>query len=447
MRAGRPGRVPLRRYSVILTSIATACARPEPGLPSGTPWAGALDSGGETTVFVFTSEAFAQPAANLDLDALDRFFEGQRVFRASFSAGSGPYGGLGPAFNARSCTECHERDSRGAPPGEGEAPASLVLRLTPAGEDASRPAPPARQWSAHSVDGGRPDGEARVSWRTVLYRLRDGTVVELRRPSYTLDGPAFAQVTISPRIAPALAGAGLLEGIPASALKALADPSDRDGDHISGRIAHLADPKRGGVVVGRFGWKAEAATVRQQVASALLLDMGIAPPFAREELTPGHAAEMESATFDALVSYVRTLAVPGREAPSRQVARGARLFTRTGCAHCHVPTHRTGGSDIEALAGQLIHPYTDLLLHDMGAGLADGDGLSQAQREWRTPPLWGVGLLERANGHRFLLHDGRARDLTEAILWHGGEGAESRDAFASLPAQDRAALVAFVESL
>jgi CxxC motif-containing protein (DUF1111 family) len=274
-----------------------------------------------------------------------------------------------------------------------------------------------------------------------------------------VDGP-LGDVLISPRIAPAVFGVGLLEGVPAAAIEAAADPDDEDGDGISGRVNHVLDPVTGERVLGRFGWKANVPSVRAQNAGAFAGDIGITSTvFPRQSCTPAQAEcsaqptggdpEVDDAKLDQVTFYTRTLAVPARRAVAQAATRdGQRTFDELGCASCHTPEQRTGASDVAALSEQVIRPYTDLLLHDMGAGLGDGRPDGEATgREWRTPPLWGIGLVETVNGHTRFLHDGRARNLLEAILWHGGEAAESRDRFAQLSADDRADLLAFLESL
>ena len=220
--------------------------------------------------------------------------------------------------------------------------------------------------------------------------------------------------------------------------------------------------------MGRFGWKAGQARIAEQAAAAMAGDIGIANPLApypAGDCTPAQAAcmaaptgatarfedlEAPSEVMELVSYYSRHLAVPARRDPGApEVLAGKRLFYEAGCTGCHTPKHATGrdGPD-PALRGQLIWPYTDLLLHDMGEGLADGrpEGVADGQ-EWRTAPLWGIGLTETVNGHTYFLHDGRARNLTEAILWHGGEAQASRERFRQMPAADREALLAFLGSL
>jgi CxxC motif-containing protein (DUF1111 family) len=286
----------------------------------------------------------------------------------------------------------------------------------------------------------------------------------LRRPRYELVDLAFGSLgegaMLSPRVAPAVIGLGLLEAVPRATLEALADPDDRDGDGISGRVNRIANDD-GTTRAGRFGWKANVASLREQNAGAALGDLGLTTPELPVENCPpvqtscaaaptGGSPEISAEFLDKLTLYTRLLAVPAqRDSGDWRVRHGQRLFREAGCAACHLPTLRTGpDAPLPELVDQTFHPFTDLLLHDMGDELADGRPDHDADgREWRTPPLWGIGLVEIVNGHSFLLHDGRARDLAEAILWHGGEGAAAREAFRTMSAEDRAALLRFLASL
>jgi CxxC motif-containing protein (DUF1111 family) len=256
-------------------------------------------------------------------------------------------------------------------------------------------------------------------------------------------------------------GLGLLEALAAADIEALADPDDDDGDGISGRANHVWDPITQTTVLGRFGWKANQAGLRQQVAGAFLGDMGITSSLAPDDNCPasqldcaaapnGGTPELDESLLTAVTVYSRLLAVPARrDVDDPEVLAGRELFRAIGCADCHVPKHQTGTlAGFPELSDQTIWPYTDLLLHDMGDGLADGRRDFAADgREWRTPPLWGIGLFEVVNEHTLYLHDGRARNLAEAVLWHGGEGQAARDRFAALAAGDRAVLLRFLGSL
>jgi CxxC motif-containing protein (DUF1111 family) len=239
------------------------------------------------------------------------------------------------------------------------------------------------------------------------------------------------------------------------------DPEDADRDGVSGRQNRVPDVKTGALVPGRFGWKAEQPTVVQQCASAFLGDMGLtsalfpgdnhtAQQRACRGVPNGGSPEVSEQVLTAIGVYARALAVPARRhAETPVVSHGEDLFERIGCAKCHVPTlHTAALADFPELPVEAIHPYTDLLLHDLGDGLDDGRPVFAASgREWRTPPLWGLGLVKQVNGHTSLLHDGRARDAKEAVLWHAGEALAARRAFMALAPEDRRALVGFLESL
>ncbi len=335
--------------------------------------------------------------------------------------------------------------------------------------------------------------EARVLIRTqeMADRFADGTSFSLQAPSYTLTdlgyGPLHPGLMTSPRLAPQVIGMGLLEAVPEEEIRANAHRQMMAGGAIRGVPNLVWDVFGERMMLGRFGWKANAATLAHQTGSAFRGDIGITSSrFADETCTEaqadclaaprgGHtgrlsegsdrdpaaglpATEIDDATFDQVVFYVTTLAPPARRAvDDPQVKRGEQLFHEAQCAVCHRPSYVTARPPLAdrfaqfsspALEGQSIHPYTDLLLHDMGDALADGRPDNRANgRQWRTPPLWGVGMIQEVNGHQRLLHDGRARGVLEAVMWHGGEAAGSREQVRALSAADREALVKFVESL
>ena len=311
-----------------------------------------------------------------------------------------------------------------------------------------------------------------ISYTEEPVTLKGGDVVSLRRPSYSVAdlgyGPFGTDTTISPRVTQAMTGLGLIEAIHPGDILAHADPDDRDGDGVSGRAAIVRDPVTGEKVLGRFGWKAQSATVRQQSADAFVTDIGISTPLSKNshgDCTQAQVAclgmadgvqarlgdtEAPDPVLDLVTFYAENLAVPARRKASfSEILAGKKVFYEMGCISCHIPkfvTRRDAAN--KAHAFQLIWPYSDFLLHDMGEGLADGQGVGEAgAKEWRTPPLWGIGLTKTVSGHTFFLHDGRARNLTEAILWHGGEGQTARDRFADLEKADRQALITFLESL
>ena len=429
-------------------------------------------SGGETTVFDVTREAYSRAARNLSQERRDPFFVGNAFFNRNWvAAPSSTTGvdGLGPTFNATSCSACHFKDGRGAPPiGPDEKPLGLLVRISIAGQDAhGGPLGEARyggQLQNGAIRGVAVEADVRVHWEEVPGQYGDGEAYSLRRPIIEVRDPAFGalpeDLLMSPRVAPAVFGLGLLEAIDEAVLLESADEGDADGDGISGRPNRVWDVEKQGVVIGRFGWKANQPSVNQQNAGAFNGDMGITSALFPEENCPagqdtclgapnGGGPEIDAAKLEAVTFYARTLAVPGRRDQQDEVVlQGKALFHEAGCASCHRPSMVTAASSLPELEGQTIYPYSDLLLHDMGGGLSDRrpDYLADGN-EWRTPPLWGVGLVPTVNRHSNYLHDGRARGLAEAILWHGGEGGPSRVAFEAMPASDRAALIRFLESL
>ncbi len=321
------------------------------------------------------------------------------------------------------------------------------------------------QLQDRAILGVPPEGRVRITLEEVPGKYADGTRYTLLAPTYEIvdlsGGPIASDVLVSPRIAPSVFGVGLLEAIPEQEILARADPDDADGDGISGRANSVLDVAQQHVELGRFGWKANVPTVEQQNASAFTGDIGITNRlFPEQPCTPaeseclakphGGEPELDDLKLSRVTFYTRTLAVPARrDVRNDEVQKGEQLFRTAGCTSCHVSTQHTGDAgEVPALRRQTIHPFTDLLLHDMGPGLADGrpDNLATGS-EWRTPPLWGIGLQSTVAGHTRFLHDGRARNLEEAILWHGGEAKAAQREFVEMPRVDRAALIAYLRSL
>jgi CxxC motif-containing protein (DUF1111 family) len=430
-------------------------------------------AGGETTVFETGRESFSLAARNLKGARRDAFFVGNAFFKRNWvTAPSSTTGidGLGPTFNANSCASCHFKDGRGAPP---ESPddefLGLLVRLSvpgvdPTGGPLDEPTY-GGQFNHRAILGVEPEGTSRVTYTEVPGAFLDGTSYSLRAPTYHLEnlafGPLAENTMMSPRTAQAMIGLGLLEAIDEDTILALADESDADGDGVSGRPNYVWDPKARAARLGRFGWKANQAGIEQQTSGAFLGDIGITSPlFPTNNCPPaqvtcagqvdGGDPEADQETIDQVTYYGRLLAVPARrDAQNGDVLHGKQLFGDAGCAGCHTPKLVTGDfPGLPEVSRQTIFPYSDMLLHDMGEELADHrpDFLATGS-EWRTAPLWGLGLVRVVNGHTNFLHDGRARDVSEAILWHGGEAADARDAYRAMDANERAALVRFVESL
>ena len=444
---------------------------------------------GAATVFKpLNRDAFSHPSGNMSFKRERDFRIGNGIFRkiwVSAPSSTTSSDGLGPLFNARACQRCHLKDGRGRPPSAGERGETMFLRLsippqTEAEQAALRehrqpviPEPTyGGQLQNFSIQGVPAEGEMTITYEETPITLADGEVVSLRAPTYGVSGlyygPLHPETMLSPRVAPPVIGMGLLEAIAAADILAGADPEDRDGDGISGQPNIVWSDEHGEPMLGRFGWKAGNPTVSQQAAAAFRGDVGISTPLyprphgdctAAQKTcraaphggaSAANTVEASAALFDLLVFYTRNLGVPARrDIGDPQVLAGKRLFYEANCTGCHRPkfvTHRDSIGEEQSF--QLIWPYTDLLLHDMGEGLADGRPEGEADgREWRTPPLWGIGLTEIVSGHTFLLHDGRARNLLEAILWHGGEAEAAKERVVAMTGDERAALLAFLRSL
>ncbi len=448
-------------------------------------------AGGDTTVYATGRNAFSFPAANLEDPERTRFVIGNSFFRRNWveaPASTKARDGLGPHFIARSCGGCHVQDGRGEPPeilnrlGETKDPTvALLIRLSIPGQDAHggpRHEPVyGDQFNNAAIQGVKPEGRVTLRYDTVEGRFADGTPYALLQPRYGFAdlgyGPMHPQVMVSPRIAPQVIGVGLLEAIDEADILDNAATQAAAPGPVKGQVNRVWDAPSGRMMLGRFGWKANVATLAHQTGAAFQGDMGITSRhFPSEACTPaqkdclaapsGRSAarlgdpgvEIDDKTFDDVVFYQATVAPPARRnAGDPQVLRGQALFAQAQCATCHRPSYVTKEGPFprltsKALSGQRIWPYTDLLLHDMGDRLADGRPDFQASgRQWRTPPLWGTGLIKDVNGHTRLLHDGRARGVLEAVLWHGGEAEDARQNVLNMPRADREALVKFVESL
>ncbi len=447
----------------------------------------AMQGGGATSRKLINRDAFSQFSANLTFEGERDFKLGNALFRkvwVSAPSSTQASDGLGPLFNARSCQGCHIKDGRGHPP-EGAADAtSMFLRLARGPANADEEAALSQfealnfqdpvygsQLQDQAVQGLAGEGRMQIAYFEIAVPLNGGETVMLRKPTYSVTGlshgPLDPATTLSPRIAPPMIGLGLVEAIHEADIAALADPQDADGNGISGKMQRVRGPGASNLL-GRFGWKAENPSVRSQSAGAFAGDIGISTPDvpnSHGDCTKAQAeclampdgvqarlgnTEAPDPVLDLVTFYSANLAVPARrDVEAANVLAGKQLFYNAGCISCHQPKFVTRrDASQKAHAFQLIWPYSDFLLHDMGEGLADGQIVGQANgREWRTPPLWGIGLTRTVSGHSFFLHDGRARSLTEAILWHGGEAQASRDKFVGMDTASRKALTDFLESL
>ncbi len=437
-------------------------------------------SGGETTVFNTSVNAFSMPAKNLSLIRREGFFIGNAFFKnpwVTAPASTAARDGLGPLFNTNACQSCHVKDGRGRPPLDDENMISMLVRI-------SIDVPHAKQYLqqltengliAEPVYGGqiqnrairgvKPEAEVTLEWLESEFKFPDGAVVKLRKPEVVFSDLAYGELdentVVSARVAPAMIGMGLLEAIPESTLKQFVTTQKQSKSGVSGKLNYVWDRRLQKKMPGRFGWKAAMPNVKQQVASAFSGDIGITSNLFPESsctskqvkclsAPSGGEPELTNEILDFVTFYSKSLAVPARRnMDDASVQRGEEIFAEINCNSCHVETMLTGADkEFPEYSQQEIHPYTDLLLHDMGEGLADGMSEFEAQgTEWRTPPLWGIGLLQTVNEHTNLLHDGRARNIEEAILWHQGEALNSRNAYAKLSYEDRQKLLDFINSL
>lgn len=459
----KPSTAPSPQGSPPLSQAVESTTRQLP--PQALP-GGATTFVGQSPLSARSADALSHPSANLGAEERALFVVGNSFFtNAWVSAGASTTGrdGLGPLFAAAACQDCHVRDGRGLAPTTA-GPISAVIRIAqPDGQ-------PDPVYGSHlqtrAIPGLPPEAGVSVHWKTHLETLPDGSTVELRRPQLQWQDWGYGQpakgLQAGLRVAPAMSGMGLLEAIPEDDLLAQAEAQPQLG--LRGRVNRLGSRADSERAIGRFGWKATQPSVRQQTLDAFINDIGITSSlFPDEVCTPaqrapscrefpsGGAPELEAKIEQAVVFYAQHLAPAARRGHHRaEVLAGERRFADLGCAGCHKPSWRTGREGVNpALANQWIWPYTDLLLHDLGPGLADGIVEDEASgQHWRTAPLWGLGQVKAVGGEAAgYLHDGRARSLAEAILWHGGEAQMARDAWAALPVTQRREVLAFLATL
>ncbi|WPC29049.1 c-type cytochrome [Pseudomonas moraviensis] len=469
------------RLSALLLALGLSACDDAPRFTKAEP--GEARSGGAATVRKSDQNAFSLPSANLPPSRRVDFSVGNSFFRSPWviaPSTTTARDGLGPFFNTNACQNCHIKDGRGHPPAPDATNAvSMLVRLS------IPDAPPyakiieqlgvvpepvyGGQFQDMAVPGVAPEGKVRVDYTPVPVRFKDGTQVELRKPTLQITqlgyGPMHPDTRFSARVAPPMIGLGLLEAIPEEAILANAAAQAKENNGINGRPNRVWDDQLQKTVIGRFGWKAGQPNLNQQNVHAFSGDMGLSTslrPFddctetqtACKQAPNGNGPDGEPEVSDNILRlvlfYSRNLAVPARRGVNDpQVLAGKNLFFQAGCQSCHTPKYTTAANaDEPELANQVIRPYSDLLLHDMGEGLADNRTEFQASgRDWRTPPLWGIGLTQAVSGHTQFLHDGRARNLLEAVLWHGGEATAAQRQVLSFNAEQRAALLAFLNSL
>ncbi|MHC8331632.1 di-heme oxidoreductase family protein [Pseudomonas sp. LB3P25] len=472
--------LPLRLSALFLALGLSACDD-APRFTKAEP--GEARSGGSATVRKTDQNSFSLPSANLppsrrvDFSVGNSFFRNPWVIAPSTTTARD---GLGPLFNTNACQGCHIKDGRGHPPTpDAQNAVSMLVRLSipdaPAYANVIEqlgvvPEPVyGGQFQDMSVPGVVPEGKVRVDYTPVPIRFKDGTEIELRKPSLNITqlgyGPMHPDTRFSARVAPPMIGLGLLEAIPDEAILANAEAQAKDKNGIAGRPNRVWDDAQQKTVLGRLGWKAGQPNLNQQNVHAFSGDMGLTTSLrpvddctdaqtACKQAPNGNGPNGEPEVSDNILRlvlfYSRNLAVPARrDVSAPEVLAGKTLFFQAGCQSCHTPKYTTAANAAEPeLANQVIRPYSDLLLHDMGDGLADNRSEFQASgRDWRTPPLWGIGLTQAVSGHTQFLHDGRARNLLEAVLWHGGEATAAQQQVLSFNAEQRAALLAFLNSL
>jgi CxxC motif-containing protein (DUF1111 family) len=477
------------------------------------PRRSAVGRAGATNVFSYRF-GLAQHAPTMTHADLNAFLDGKVIFETDyddaellnfnthFDCCAGPLGPmiqtspvfrdgmLGPRYNAASCVQCHMMDGRGPTPYTDQDLFGLVAQLSIPGQgQQGEPIPHplyGRQLDVASEGNVQAEGRLQVSYEQINGTFDDGTPYTLRKPVYhfkdlaygslgknipdDIGSPGYPGVAhFSPRIAPMLSGLGMLEAVSIAEILSREDPDDTDGDGISGRANRVWDETAQGTVVGRFGWKANQPSLIQQAAEAFRTDLGITSPMAPNHdcgvqqtdcNTDSGGPELQAHEVDLVAAYLQGLTLPPRQNYQDPQARaGMHLFKQANCQACHIPTLQTGSSyPIVALRNITIEPFTDLLLHDMGPGLADGRPQFQANgNEWRTPPLWALSYVQHALGvpttcddptsggaEPNFLHDGRARTLMEAILWHGGEAQASKQAVLAMSQQEREDLLAYV---
>ncbi|HRH59496.1 MAG TPA: di-heme oxidoredictase family protein [Chitinophagaceae bacterium] len=457
----------MKKYKIIFLVVATVAVFSMCNKADVFPDSGYDErlSGGAATVFDETSKAFAHAIEGLSERDLEVHELGDGAFEETFVSAPAPVNsGLGPVFNNVSCISCHHNDGKGTPT-LGSATSSMLLRISIAGKDAHGGPLAAPgfggQLQDQSIFSQQPEIHAGIDYTDMPVAYPDGSTVILRNPVYSIYNsyiPLPAGYMLSARMAPPVFGTGLLQNIPENTILSFADENDANGDGISGKANYVYNPYTKQTELGRFGLKANNPNLLVQVAGAYHQDMGITNYVFSQESSYGQSQhdgfgddpELPDSILNAVVFYVKTLAVPARRnTTDADIKTGEQLFNQINCGGCHKPTLQTGVDvTLAQISNQRIHPYTDMLLHDMGDGLADNrpDFLATGS-EWRTAPLWGIGLFQKTNGIPFYLHDGRARTIEEAILWHGGEADKSKQQFMQLSKTDRDKLIKFLNSL
>ncbi|PPR16640.1 MAG: hypothetical protein CFH33_00544 [Alphaproteobacteria bacterium MarineAlpha9_Bin3] len=416
-----------------------------------------------------TRESFAAPIPSLSLSKMRLFTGGRHLFRRSWTPAPSSVeslDGLGPVFNRVSCSGCHVKDGRGRPPKADGKFRSMVIKLSLLNNNKIYPDPNyGYQLNDKSILGVPFEGKAKIEYSLIDIKLADGTIKKLSEPYITFNSLSFGKfhddTEFSGRVAPVVFGLGLLEAISDEDILKKADPDDIDNDGISGRVHYILDAPSKENMIGKFGWKATRATLLHHITGAASQDMGLTSNiFPKTNCTKiqkscleqinGGQPEISDAQIERLLVYMQTLAPPRqRNKDENNILEGRGLFKKIGCENCHTSSYKTGvHPQHPELSHRIIKPYSDFLLHDMGEGLDDGVNEDSAKSyEWKTPPLWGIGLVKTVNKHTRFLHDGRAKSIEEAILWHGGEGKKAKDNYISLNQKNRKKILDFLNSL
>ncbi|MGG8495060.1 di-heme oxidoredictase family protein [Tenacibaculum sp. TC6] len=460
-------------FCFTLVFFLVACNKKEEYIPIYHYEEGEELSAGKLTTTILGANAFDQQVPNLSTAHSRLFFVGNSLFRqnwVSAPASTTARDGLGPTFNARSCSACHNRDGRGKPLEEGqEFSNGFLMRISTQGvgiHGGPNPVPEyGDQIQEHANLGIPYEAKVTVRFETFTGTFADGESYELRKPIYTIQDEQFGSlqgVLTSPRVGQQVIGLGLIDAISNEDLLANEDETDKNNDGISGRANYVWNVVTQQTELGRFGWKANQPNLKQQVAGAFSGDMGLTTSLFPNQNCPspqqdcqnsvnGGTPEVTDESLNDIMIYSTSLSVPiRRNYKEENVLKGKQLFNDLKCASCHIETFTTSTTYPfnPTLQNITVRPYSDFLLHDMGEDLADNrPDFKATGKEWRTQPLWGIGLIHEVNGHTFLLHDGRARTVEEAILWHGGEAEKSKEAYKQLKKEERTAVLAFINSL
>lgn len=418
-----------------------------------------------------SSNAFGFELEGMSFEQQAKFATGNSLFNqtwVSSPASTTARDGLGPTFNARACATCHFKDGRGEPLQNGETSNGFLMRISLSGKDINGDAISVPNYGTQIQDrannGISYEAQINVTYETIYGSYTDGETYELQKPIYSITDEQFGSLTgvnTSPRVAQQTIGLGLISALPDTEITKLEDVNDIDNDGISGRANRVFNYETNTTELGKYGWKANAPSLRQQIAGAFHGDMGLTTSIFSDENCPspqqdcmdaanGGEPEVTDTQLEKMLFYQAHLAVPNRRNyKDDAVLKGKVLFNELNCIGCHAINQVTGtNGETSFLENVTIKPYSDFLLHDMGDDLADNrtDFLANGN-EWRTQPLWGIGLISTVNDHTFLLHDGRARNVEEAILWHGGEASESKENFKKLSSEERQQVISFINSL